>query len=63
MLGKVDCAVCKDVFEKEETFLELPCGHIFHEPCIHPWLRDHNTCPVCRFELETESEETTATTA
>ncbi|ORX57840.1 hypothetical protein BCR36DRAFT_344588 [Piromyces finnis] len=35
----------------------MPCGHIFHESCIFQWLKDNNTCPVCRYELETDDEE------
>jgi hypothetical protein len=33
-----DCAVCKDGFEKGETFHHLPCNHFFHCACIRPWL-------------------------
>ena len=26
----------------------LACGHPFHEPCIEPWKKSHNNCPICR---------------
>ena len=37
---------------KEAIF--MPCGHSFDPDCLKPWLKDHNTCPVCRFEMPTE---------
>ncbi|KAI8878114.1 hypothetical protein K501DRAFT_196627 [Backusella circina FSU 941] len=43
---ETDCAVCKDAFGPEETVLELPCEHIFHDDCIKPWLKLNGTCPV-----------------
>ena len=35
----------------------LPCGHLFHRPCISDWLEKHNTCCICRYELETDDRE------
>ncbi|KAI7870645.1 hypothetical protein BDF14DRAFT_1720708, partial [Spinellus fusiger] len=43
---QVDCAVCKDEFDREEKVIELPCLHIFHDDCIKPWLKMNGTCPV-----------------
>jgi len=47
------CSVCMSDFEIGVKGIFLPCGHIFHPDCIKPWLKDHNTCPVCRKELPT----------
>ncbi|RHY29620.1 hypothetical protein DYB37_011907 [Aphanomyces astaci] len=55
--NKHDCAVCKDVYELKEEALRLPCAHDFHSDCILPWLKQHNSCPVCRFELPTDDQE------
>jgi len=49
-----ECAICKDVFEVGVDYVEMPCTHIFHPDCLHPWLDIHNSCPVCRLELKTD---------
>ena len=50
------CAVCQNDFEVGQEFLELPCHHIFHDDCILPWFKERNSCPTCRYEIETDDE-------
>jgi hypothetical protein len=65
-----DCAICQDplfVLNNSSTDIvndtnattvrEMPCGHAFHESCLFPWLRRSNTCPCCRWELDTDNIE------
>lgn len=51
------CLICQQDFKVEERPTSITCGHAFHLDCLKPWLSDHNTCPTCRYELETDDEE------
>ena len=51
-----DCPVCQEKYEPGERCKLLPCQHAFHPNCILPWLKVHNTCPVCRFELPIDKD-------
>lgn len=53
------CAVCHDEYNIGDEVIGLSrdpevCPHIFHVNCLLPWLNQHNSCPVCRFELPTD---------
>ena len=47
----------KDEFAQGESCLIMPCKHHFHKECLIPWLKERNSCPVCRFELPTDDED------
>ncbi|CAH1112069.1 unnamed protein product [Psylliodes chrysocephalus] len=49
--AKLQCSVCWEDFQLRENVRQLPCLHIYHEPCIRPWLELHGTCPICRQNL------------
>ncbi|KAL2514797.1 E3 ubiquitin-protein ligase [Forsythia ovata] len=50
--GALECAVCLNEFEDDETIRLIPkCDHVFHAECIDAWLESHVTCPVCRANL------------
>lgn len=48
------CNVCLSYFELNEKIIQMKCYHEFHEECLLSWLKIHNTCPICRDELESE---------
>ncbi|KAK0639193.1 hypothetical protein B0T16DRAFT_422601 [Cercophora newfieldiana] len=57
MLGgetKTRCVICVDEMGAGEKASVLPCSHFFHGECVTPWLKQHNTCPVCRRSVEAE---------
>ncbi|CAN1337825.1 E3 ubiquitin-protein ligase AIP2 [Linum perenne] len=49
-----ECAICKENLVVDDKMQELPCKHTFHPPCLKPWLDEHNSCPICRHELQTD---------
>ncbi|QCD99254.1 E3 ubiquitin-protein ligase AIP2 [Vigna unguiculata] len=54
-LGKdAECAICRENLVLNDKMQELPCKHTFHPPCLKPWLDEHNSCPICRYELQTD---------
>ena len=48
------CPVCKEDFIVGNKMMDLPCKHYFHEDCLMPWLNQHDSCPICRYELKTD---------
>ena len=64
-VDKLCCAICQDNFKMGEKVLKLPCQdpHYYHfesdkEVCegILPWLKDNNSCPICREEFPEEPD-------
>ena len=48
-----ECAICLDLLAEDGSTLALPCGHVFHGPCVEG-LRARGVakvCPLCRGEL------------
>ena len=41
------CSICTEDFAEGDDLRRLTCGHLFHMPCIDPWLQDRaRTCPL-----------------
>ncbi|PFH51481.1 hypothetical protein AMATHDRAFT_80212 [Amanita thiersii Skay4041] len=48
---RTDCTTLKDdgSNEQPQPLRLLQCGHVFHKPCLDPWLIDvSGRCPVCQ---------------
>jgi hypothetical protein len=52
-----ECLICLEDQKIGSSSCKLPCGHLFHKPCLTDWLQKQCTCPVCRYELETDDRE------
>jgi len=55
MTAETKCAICMCDFEPGDKVTQLKCNeaHIFHTECIIGWIeRGHNTCPLCRMDIE-----------
>ena len=53
--GKLElpsCCICLSEIEKGKETMLLPCGHMFHNKCCLNWLKNNNTCPMCRLRKD-----------
>uniref|UniRef100_A0A7N0V2Z2 RING-type domain-containing protein n=1 Tax=Kalanchoe fedtschenkoi TaxID=63787 RepID=A0A7N0V2Z2_KALFE len=46
-----ECAICITEYEAGDELLTLPCLHLYHKPCITPWLTNNKICPMCKRDL------------
>ena len=48
-----ECHMCLEpLYGGPEVEALNPCNHVFHVPCIRPWLQKDPTCPKCRAKIE-----------
>lgn len=57
------CAICMESFDQGEKLTALPCAHngcssVWHLQCIHKWLNNTPSCPLCRAEIRGSGAET-----
>ncbi|XP_047943220.1 E3 ubiquitin-protein ligase Os06g0535400-like [Salvia hispanica] len=51
-LSEAGCTICLEGYVAWERRATInTCGHRFHAHCIEAWLRENNTCPLCRHHL------------
>ncbi|KAK4353994.1 hypothetical protein RND71_026188 [Anisodus tanguticus] len=46
-----ECCICLCSYEDGIELRELPCRHHFHAACIDKWLYINATCPLCKFNI------------
>lgn len=52
--GKAECTICIEELHVGDEVTVLPCKHWFHGECVTLWLKEHNTCPICRTPIEAD---------
>ena len=46
-----DCGITLDPFNVGDEVITLSCGHCYKAEALKGWLRNHNTCPICREQV------------
>ncbi|GAB4844436.1 hypothetical protein Ancab_037800 [Ancistrocladus abbreviatus] len=46
-----ECCICLCPYDDGAELRELPCHHHFHCACIEKWLYINATCPLCKFNI------------
>ena len=49
------CLICLENYKNLDNTVILPCIHFYHIECIEKWLKKHDFCPLCKFELSYEN--------
>ncbi|CAG8695278.1 10237_t:CDS:1, partial [Gigaspora rosea] len=57
---KATCPICLEQLQlteiikgqNQKPIRQMPCKHIFCESCLFTWLKQNNTCPLCRYEIK-----------
>ncbi|KAI5065261.1 hypothetical protein GOP47_0019956 [Adiantum capillus-veneris] len=50
-----ECCICLSSYDDGVEIRELQCSHHFHCACIDRWLRMNSTCPLCKFNVLSDS--------
>jgi hypothetical protein len=49
-----ECAICMEELDSTKNFAKTNCGHSFCLTCLMRSLKNNNTCPLCRTNIEEE---------
>ena len=53
-----DCAICMEKLDASKNFARTNCKHAFCLTCLMRSLKDNNSCPLCRANIEEEKPKT-----
>ena len=55
--GNKQCSICFEDYVENDEYVELPCDtrHMFHTSCITEWLKQKDTCPLCKTPVTAET--------
>lgn len=43
------CPICQENYKKDDLITKLDkCDHRYHSECLFTWLKEEDTCPMCR---------------
>jgi hypothetical protein len=42
-----ECIICFEILTSEIA-TQLECGHKFHIGCVNKWIKESNSCPLCK---------------
>ena len=47
------CLICLETYKSTDIIIYFPCHttHNFHQKCSLQWLKNSQTCPVCRYNV------------
>ena len=48
---KKSCVICLEEFKADDEVVSLYCLHLFHKTCIFEWLKGHDSCPICKMNI------------
>ena len=54
-----ECAICMEELDSVKNFAKTNCGHSFCLSCLVKSLKNNNTCPMCRTNIEETKPENT----
>jgi hypothetical protein len=52
-----ECAICMEELDSVKNFAKTNCGHSFCLSCLVKSLKNNNTCPMCRTNIEEKKPE------